>query len=169
MKRYLQSGMLIAGLMLSITAQAQVSTWTGSTDSDFHKDSNWSGTVPDALGQAPVIDFEAPGAVFTQTATNDWCNIGSSTSGTLTMNSGSFALPRTDGWFTLGVGFGATGTLNMNGGTMTFGNDCMIGAHYGGSGTLNMNGGVINTHKFTVPFALPGEDVSNQEGRVYLH
>jgi len=168
MKRHLRSSVLIAGLMLSVAAHAQISTWTGSINNDFHTANNWDiGVVPDTLGRAPVIDLD-PGAVFTQTATNDWCNIGSTTSGTLTMNSGSFALPRTDGWFTLGVGFGALGTLNMNGGTMTLGNDCMIGAHFGGSGTLNMNGGVITTRNLQVPFALEGENVSQQLGRVNL-
>jgi fibronectin-binding autotransporter adhesin len=117
-------GLMLACLLWVVSASAATRTWTGTTDSDWTKASNWGGIVPMAGDTANIPGGLTNYPIITSSISIHAVNINSAGSGArLTVNSGG----------TLNVGgltVNPNGTLTVNGGTIL------------SAGTLTDNGSV---------------------------
>jgi hypothetical protein len=165
---------------------AATRTWTGTTDTDWTKASNWGGTLPAAgdtanipggLTNYPIITTSVAVGTIVINNTNSGATVTVSSGGTLTVNTltvNSGGTLTVNGGTVLNGGGGAgltvNGAVNISSGTIHLAN--AIGTNptdaivISAGATFTQSGGIVDTKDFTTA-AGPPAGTYNQSGGVF--
>jgi len=131
-------------LSLVVDVQAATVRWTDTTgDHLWSTESNWdTGTLPTSAEDGRIGMLPGP-IIANEGAVAYRVDVGMGGTGDLTVDSGTLT---TTMWITIGYQPGSDGTLNMKSGTITAGNDILVGRE--GLGTVNITGGTIIAERY---------------------
>jgi hypothetical protein len=138
-------GLVLLCLLWFVSASAGTKTWTGATDNDWTKGSNWGGTMPAAGDTANIPGGLARYPIIVTTVSIGTLNINNTGSGaSVTVSPG--------GTLTVGnLTVNANGTLTVNGGTVLSSNTLTV------NGSVNISSGTI--HMASAIGTTPSDDI----------
>ncbi len=155
--RKLSRLIFLSGASLAViapNAAAQVTTWTGATDSDWFTAGNWDNGVPTGADQA-LIDSPANSPVIsTAGAAADEMRLGDTATGSLEITGvGTLATNAA----LIGDDAGSSGTVTVNSATASWTNSTNLFVGYFGTGALEISAGAVSTDNLYFGFQTGGE------------